>query len=74
MTKPLKDSHPSDGIAEGDRVFHRRADAFGRVEKIDRRLDEDRVLVKYEWPFDPNAKPFDVPLKELVPAFEVSNR
>lgn len=49
----------------GERVFHRRLDLFGMVIAIDYRLDEDRASVKYEWPYDPNADPEIVSVKEL---------
>lgn len=49
----------------GDRVFHRRRDLFGTVVEVDYRLDEDRALVKYEWPWDPKAPPESVAVKEL---------
>lgn len=50
-----------DEIREGDRVFHRRADMFGRVES----LGDGSALVRYEWPCDPGAEPSDIPLGEL---------
>ncbi len=54
-------------IITGQRVFHRRADAFGTVVL----LTGDAALVKYEWPFDPKWEPQRVPLAELVSAWEV---
>ncbi len=54
-------------IITGQRVFHRRADAFGVVIQ----LNGEEALVKYEWPFDPKWEPQRVPVSELVSAWEV---
>ena len=62
---------PEPDLHEGQRVYHRHRDLFGYIVSIDRRLDDDRALVKYEWPWDPEKPPEDVPLKELVSALSV---
>ena len=48
-------------IQVGDRVFHRRADLFGRVTSI----KGDNATVRYEWPWDPEAS-------EVIPLVELS--
>lgn len=49
-------------FAAGERVYHRRADLFGKIQI----LDNEYALVKYEWPCDPAAPPTTVLLSELV--------
>jgi hypothetical protein len=56
-------------LTPGQRVFHRRADAFASVVDV----DGEYALVKYEWPFDPKWEPQRVPRAELVNAAEVEH-
>lgn len=51
-------------VVVGQRVLHRRADLFGRVERI----EGTDAFVKYEWPWDPDAPPEKVPADQLTPA------
>lgn len=50
------------------RVYNRYADLFGRVTK---KMDDDYVLVKYEWPYDPDALPCLVAISKLRSAIEM---
>lgn len=54
-------------LKQGDRVYHRRSDLFGRIEALHHTI----AAVKYEWPYDPEAEASDVPLAELIPDYEV---
>lgn len=54
-------------LAIKQRVYHRRADLFGRIEVV----EGDVAKVKYEWPWDPEGPPRSVPLIELIPAGSV---
>jgi hypothetical protein len=47
----------------GDRVYHRRADLFGKVMALS--YAENRAAVKYEPPWNQASDPVRVPLSEL---------
>lgn len=64
------DGCPAEAEVEGMvglRVYHRRADLFGKVLSVDGAM----ASVKYEWPYDPAAEARVVPVRELVSALEV---
>lgn len=52
----------------GERVFHRRADLFGRVTALRTKDGQNLAAVKYEWPWDPAKDAVEVPCAELVEA------
>lgn len=50
----------------GQRIYHRRADLFGRIETF--MPDKVSASVKYEWPYDAAADAKLVPVSELMHA------
>lgn len=59
-------------IEIGQRVFHRRADLFGTVKGLRTKDGQNLATVKYEWPWDPQADPVEVPSAALSDALEVA--
>jgi hypothetical protein len=52
----------------GERVYWRRRDLFGSVEEAE---VDGHVLVKLEWPWDPNAPAERAPAAALLRWFEM---
>lgn len=50
-----------DHVEEGQRLYHRRSDLIGTVERV----EGDRAWIKYELPWDPAADAEEVPIDEL---------
>ena len=51
-----------------ERVLHRCRDMFAKIVDIEHCANQWRALIKYEWPYRPDAKPEWVSLVELEPA------
>lgn len=58
----------NEDVVIGLRVYNRYRDLFGEIKSLPD--GNSMVLVKYEWPVDPNVKPYLDPVSRLKFAYE----